>query len=247
MRVLCTCMYCTVGERVCVCVCVLMGVCACVFVSVRLNLYLCEAALGGGIIEVTYIISASTAVALTDESISVNCLNPIFINTSISAAAGSSASRPLRQQILTVQVENSTIDTSTTYLLAVHTLRSVPLCIRPPQCRLHDDGRSVRQSGEGVREKSGSDSAKLWRMKMPSFCQQGCERRYCIYLYTSAAGRVQTQLPRRIYLSSQLTPFSETSSLLSAVPCTSSLFPSISSFIISVAACFLPSAPRGEK
>lgn len=161
---------------------------------------------------------------------------------------GSSASRPLRQQILTVQVENSTIDTSTTYLLAVHTFRSVPLCIRPPRSRLHDDGRCVRQCGEGVREKSGSDSAKLWRMKMPSFCQQGCEREILyIYIYTSAAGRVQTQLPRRIYLSSRLTPFSETSSLLSAVPCTSSLFPSISSFMISVAACFLPSAPRGEK
>lgn len=77
-------MYCTVGERVCVCV--LMGECVCVFVSVRLNLYLCEAALGGGIIEVTYIIFPSTALALTDESISVNCLNSIFINTSISAA-----------------------------------------------------------------------------------------------------------------------------------------------------------------
>lgn len=74
-------------------------------VSVRLDLYLCEAAFGGGIIEVTYIISPLTALALTDESISVNCLNPIFINTSISAAAGSSAPRPLRQQILTVQVE----------------------------------------------------------------------------------------------------------------------------------------------
>lgn len=56
------------------------------FVSVRLNLYLCEAALGGGINEITYIISPSTALALTDESISVNCLNSIFINTSISAA-----------------------------------------------------------------------------------------------------------------------------------------------------------------
>lgn len=97
---------------------------------------------------------------------------------------GSSASRPLRQQILTVQVENSTIDTSTTYLLAVYTLRSVPLCIRPPRCRLHDDGRCVRQCWEGVREKSGSDSAKLWRMKMPSFCQQGCEREILyIYIY----------------------------------------------------------------
>lgn len=72
--------------RACACVCVLMGECVCVFVSVRLNLYLCEAALGGGIIEVTYIISPSTALALTDESISVNCLNSIFINTSISAA-----------------------------------------------------------------------------------------------------------------------------------------------------------------
>lgn len=88
--VLRTCMYCTVGE----CVCWRVHECVCVLVSVCLNVYVCEAALGGGVIDVSFIISLLTALALTDERISLNCLYLIFINTSISDTAGSSASGP---------------------------------------------------------------------------------------------------------------------------------------------------------
>ena len=104
------------------------------------------------------------------------------------------------------------------------------------QCRYHDDGRCVCLC-VCVREKWGSDSAKLCRWR----CHHTVNRRWKKIQYKHPLRRTcSVKLPRSraLLFISGVATVPDTSSLLSAVP-SAPLFPSISSFIFSFPACFL--------